>query len=146
MASTPKKETFSVREKKIRLNKETIKEDLYWGCNNENFWYHYTSKYFAKLILKDMKIKITNSRLVRFGVGVFMTKMPPCADEDELLANNYIHKSRYYRTKLECAFAIKPNHSMRFQQLADKFDLSRDIWKCDTDIDLNQCEFYLIMR
>jgi hypothetical protein len=144
VASTPQKKTFSVQENNFRLNNESIKEDLYWGRNNENFWYHYTSKYFAQLILKDMKIKITKSRLIRFGVGVFMTKMPPCVGEDALLTNNYIHKTPYYRAKLECAFAIKPNHSMIFQQLADKFH--RDVWKCGNDIDLNQCEFYLIIR
>ena len=146
MVSTPKKETVTVRENDYRYNKESLKEDLYWGRNNKNFWYHYTSKYCAQSILKDLKIKITNSRIVRFGAGVFLTKMPPCVDEDELLANNYIHKSAHYRTKLEYVFAIKPNYLMKFRQLIDKFDPSRDIWKCDTDIDLNKCEFYLIKR
>ena len=93
-----------------------------------------------------MKLYATNARIMRFGSGVFLTKLAPCVEEDQLLVNNYLYVSRYYRTKLECAFAIKSSFSIKFKRLKDKFHPERDIWKFDGDIDLTQCEFRLINR
>jgi hypothetical protein len=118
---------------------------LYFGRKSD-FFYHYTSKYCAELILRDMKLYATNARIKRFGSGVFLTKLAPCVDEDQLLVNNYIHKSHVYRTKLECAFAIKSTFLVKFKRLKDKFNPERDIWRFDGDIDLTKCEFHLIHR
>ena len=91
-----------------------------------------------------MRLRAKEARIIRFGRGVFMTKIAPCSETDLLLTNNYIGNPKYLH-RLECAFAIKTS-SMIFRKLNDKFYPSRDIWKSDRDIDLNQCEFYLIDR
>jgi hypothetical protein len=133
-------ERDSIFNKKIYC----IKYYLNWNLNDE-FYYHYTSKYFARQILNDMKIIASKARIPHFGCGVFLTKLGPKEENDILLENNYRGNSKY-KDRLECAFALKKNNFNRFIQIFDNFYPSRDIWKCIKDVDLTKCSFFLIFR
>lgn len=131
-------------DKVFGLNVHLIRYYLDWNYNL-GYFYHYTSKYFARLILNDLILKAGEARIPHFGIGVFMTKLGPKETTDCLLQNNYRGNSKY-KERLECAFAIKSNQFVRFVPISDKMFPSRDLWKSRNDIDLTKCTFFLIIR
>ena len=130
----------------IVFNQHSIlcRHTLDWDAVDD-YLYHYTSKNFARSILQDMKLKATRARIPHFGYGVFFTKHEPSLRTYDLLDNNYRGNTKYFG-RLECAFAIKADSVINFIKIRDRLYPSRDIWKCSHDIDLSDCEFYLIFR
>ena len=92
-----------------------------------------------------MKILASDARIPYFGIGVFTTKMKPHETNNRLLENNYTGNTKY-EDRLEVAFAIKPNRSVQFSIINDKWYPNRDLWKCEVDIDLKKCDFLIVIR
>ena len=121
-----------------------IFDEYSWG-KRQGYIYHYTSKYYARQILKDKLLKAGASRIHHFGYGVFMTKLSPCMKNDELCENNYRGNQKFLN-RLQSAFAFKDDGTLNLTKIYDHRYPSRDIWRSNNDINLNQFEFYLIMR
>lgn len=91
-----------------------------------------------------MVIRKTEARIKRFGTGVFMTKMEPIVDKSTLLYNIYLGNPKY-ESRLECAFAVKKDH-IRAREFNDPKYPSRNLWKSNDDIYLNDNNFTLVFR
>jgi hypothetical protein len=122
--------------------RERVREKHQWYDSCSRHYYHYTSLTNAMLILESKNITTTVARWRDFGHGVFMTIMEPNKSDHELLENNYRGNSRYLE-RIECAFAIR-NCDIAASKVNDRY--GRDVWRCDSDIDLETVEFYLINR
>ena len=73
-----------------------------------------------------------------------MTVMGPENSSQSLLENNY-RVNQKYRARVECAFAFDSSE-LKPIRIHDHRDGSRDIWRCDEKIDLNNFDFKLINR
>ena len=109
--------------------------------------YHYTSVSFAADILSSMRIEPSRGRIPQFGTGVFVTSMSPSHSTTDLLNNNYRGNSRYLQ-KTQCAFALpKRNFTVvRLDELTRSGRLERSVGRIDSPVDLNNTDFYLVIR
>ena len=112
---------------------------------NINYIYHYTSIECAIEILRFKIILSTNSRIYRYGSGVFATKMGPQESTNVLLYNNYRGNPKYLN-KIQCAFAL-PTSALNVVPIFDSQDFyPRDIWRINQDVRLDLIEFFLVLR
>ncbi len=111
--------------------------------NRNEYIFHYTSLENARSILNVKRIYVTEARVKNFGIGVFMTALQPFENYSTLLENIYLGNPKY-ETRLECAFAIKRHHINAYE-FVDRKHPSRDLWKCNHDIELKN-NFFLIVR
>ena len=105
--------------------------------------FHYTSFANALCILNEQTILASEARIKKFGFGVFMTKMcKPENRDDKIRFNNYNTKVDRHDAKLQCAFAFRKD-SIKLNKIAR---IERDVWRFDGDLNLNKCDYILILR
>jgi hypothetical protein len=109
-----------------------------------NYIYHYTSTFYAKLILRDQVINTTTCRIPNYEHGVFLTIHPPSESTHFLVQNNYRGNNKYI-SRVECAFGFP--RSEFFGKITKKNDRdNRDIHYCKTPILLGNHKYSLILR
>ena len=129
--------------RKTNLLKIDIVKLSDWNDSDSFYYYHYTSLNNARQILRDRKLKANIPKVKHFGKGIFFTVLEPSSTDEQLIKNNYIYYSKAYLSNVECAFAFHEN-DLFLKKLRDKF--SRDVWKCNDDIDLSQVNCKIIIR
>ena len=87
---------------------------------------------------------IINEKLKGFGFGVFLTVLGPENSDETLVENNYQGNFKYMH-KVECAFAFDSDE-LNPVRIHDRRDASRDIWRFDRRIDLENFNFKLVYR
>lgn len=147
--------------KRVEIEIVMLFEWHYFSHNYDIF--HFTSRVNADSILDDRFIRPTQARvhckfqifflknyfflkliLLGFGFGVFLTTLGPENSDHTLIENNYQGNTKY-SAKVECAFAFDSNE-LKPIQIRDRRDWSRDIWRIDYRIELNNFEFKLVYR
>lgn len=121
-------------------------KDEWSSSSNSAYYFHYTSVFNARCILRDKIINTSQARIPCFGRGVFMTMMGPDLSDHELIENNY--RGNYkYQSKTECAFGIlKSSLGGGIKKIYDKFGPHRDVWRFDYAIDLNTVKYVVVIR
>lgn len=80
---------------------------------------------------------------------MFLTVLDPLDTCDEIiLANNYNTKLNVssIKSKIECAFVFELDELSGVKQLHDAFFKKRDIWRYDSNVNLDKFNFRLILR
>jgi hypothetical protein len=125
---------------------DCLKQKHEWADYESEYYYHYTSIEAANLILHTKKIRRSVARIWKFGCGVFMTVLEPSKNDYELICNNYRGNTKYSH-RVEVAFAIrKSDINDVTEKFTDERTLNRDLWRCNSDIDLENVDFVLINR
>jgi hypothetical protein len=107
------------------------------------FVYHYTSRQNCNSILRDGMIRAVLPKVFHLGKGVFFTVNSPEENDFALIKNNYIHYSYKYLKNVECAIAIRVDQ-INLKKMRNRD--GRDVWKCDSDIDLNRTSYIVVNR
>ena len=96
----------------------------------------------ARSIISDRQINASYSHFHR-RMGVYFTVLGPRNSDYELIQNNYIYHSPKYKSKIQCAIAIKKS-DIRLQKLSDIH--GRDVWEFSDSVDLSDLEYSLVVR
>ena len=112
--------------------------------SNPNYVYHYTSHASADSIVKEKVINVSQARIQHFGTGVFLTELDPTATTHEIIVNNYNGSYKHVH-KTECAFAL-PRNALKMTKLSDPLHPSRNVFRTDNPIYLDQLRYYLVSR
>lgn len=108
------------------------------------YLYHYTSIDNAREIVRDKVLRSFQPKVQIFPVGVYFTALSPHFNYLTIIINNYIHYSKSYVEKVECAIAIDMRE-LKFEKILDK-KYGRDVWRYPNDINLESVKFKIVLR
>jgi hypothetical protein len=77
--------------------------------------------------------------------GVYLTLMSQVVSDLKLIENNYMGNYKYL-DRIQYAFAIHRSYIDAYKLPADIMLPTRDCWRCESKIDLERVNFFLIDR
>ena len=89
--------------------------------------FHFTTRENAREIMEDSRLRASNKN-ARFGDGIYFTSLPPWADNDAIINNNYRRGSCQRRDRAESFVAISID-SFPAHRALEHVNGSRDVWR-----------------
>lgn len=122
-----------------RAYRNTIEASVRQNTNDPKYLYHYTNKAAAESIETSGAIKASASGLD--GAGTYCTAKPPRCSSDTLISNNYGQSGARGSSYVDNYARIDTDNLG-----AKRVNSSRDIWKVDGDINLEDHNAFLAQR
>ena len=88
--------------------------------------FHYTTRKAARAIMESSRLQASLD--AKFGAGIYLTSLPPWADNDAIINNNYRRGSCQRRDRAESFVAISID-SFPAHRALEHVNGSRDVWR-----------------
>ena len=88
--------------------------------------FHFTTRENAREIMEDSRLRASNKN-ARFGDGIYFTSLPPWADSDAIIDNNY--RGSCQRRDFAESFVAISIDSFPAHRALEHVNGSRDVWR-----------------
>jgi hypothetical protein len=103
--------------------------------------YHYTTEHGAMGILRDAFFRMNEQSVLRYGIGVYFTALPPESRTEDIVYNNFIYNGFSKVLKTEYCFEFLSKNIPMLEYVKDqswhysfvKGRKDRDVWKTPLD-------------